>query len=674
MTTSFLTEVMLRGFAVALAGGLLCLALNSTGTAGQRCRALRFTFAALLLLPLVVALAPGWTVLPSFDPGVSTTIAEDSSIYVRDSPTAAPQESGFTLATPPQPHASPGHPISWQSALMGLYIAGLLSGILPLALAHGRLRRLRRDSSPCEDRRMESVIRKAKVLVCYRSKKVDVRFSKQACMPMTWGLRHPVILLPEESKSWPEERLLAVIAHECTHIRRRDGLASLGIQVARALHWPNPLVWWLFRRWRMETERACDATVVAHGVVPPSDYATALHSVAQSYHTHRKIGSVTTALPMARKTTLEDRVQRILRPATPTSRLAKVGEALLLGICLTVSVIAQQAPAPKSPAKDRGQGSAVITLTSKLEIHEERFDIDPTKLPTDKRSELRSFLESNGIPFDAGVASSHYDKEHNQLVVRNTRVGVNEVRKLVARLNSEGPTEGYIIHAPAEDRQTVVNRALCERAFPPFSTYKIPNSILALEADLVSNLDETVPYEAERHPKKDWWPRSWTGEHSLRSAFQNSVVWYYQDLAARMNQATINSSLLEWHYGKGQVTEKNLTDYWLGNGLTITAKEQINFLQRFHESQLGLAEETTTGVKSIAFAEEREGKRLYAKTGTGDLNENLWLAWYVGWIEEAGKDGETQYFALLCLDHSFADVRKRRRALREKVLGEMGFE
>jgi len=43
--------------------------------------------------------------------------------------------------------------------------------------------------------------------------------SDRAVMPMTWGWRRPVILLPAGASSWPSERRSVVLRHELAHIK-----------------------------------------------------------------------------------------------------------------------------------------------------------------------------------------------------------------------------------------------------------------------------------------------------------------------------------------------------------------------------------------------------------------------------------------------------------------------
>ena len=94
-----------------------------------------------------------------------------------------------------------------------------------------------------------------------------------------------------------------------------------------------------------------------------------------------------------------------------------------------------------------------------------------------------------------------------------------------------------------------------------------------------------MDYPVALYPAQDWWPKSWAQAHTLKSAFQNSVVWFYQELASRMDREKVKASLIGWQYGNGDVSGGK-TSYWLGETLAISPNEQVQFLQRFHRGQL----------------------------------------------------------------------------------------
>lgn len=78
--------------------------------------------------------------------------------------------------------------------------------------------------------------------------------------PMLMGLWRPCILLPEVELE--EQQLRYVLLHELSHRRRRDLWLKFLLLVAKAVHWFNPMVWWMARRASADIEVACDADVL----------------------------------------------------------------------------------------------------------------------------------------------------------------------------------------------------------------------------------------------------------------------------------------------------------------------------------------------------------------------------------------------------------------------------
>ncbi|MEM7387415.1 MAG: M56 family metallopeptidase, partial [Verrucomicrobiota bacterium] len=96
---------------------------------------------------------------------------------------------------------------------------------------------------------------------------------------MTWGIRHPVILLPVEALSWSPDGLWSVLLHELGHIKRKDSLTRQLGQWVCLLHWFNPLAWMAYRKMCCYQEEASDNLAMGWGI-RPSDYASHLVAVA----------------------------------------------------------------------------------------------------------------------------------------------------------------------------------------------------------------------------------------------------------------------------------------------------------------------------------------------------------------------------------------------------------
>lgn len=205
--------------------------------------------------------------------------------------------------------------------------------------------------------------------------------------------------------------------------------------------------------------------------------------------------------------------------------------------------------------------------------------------------------------------------------------------------------------------------------FPPFSTYKIPHTLLALETGVLDDPAAMRPHDPAKHPAQDWWPKAWTQPADLETAFRNSVVWYYQDIAESMQVESITDRLLRWGYGNALVSQ-DLTTYWLGEPLEISAMEQIQFLQKLHADQSPVDKEHLAILDRISLVEARGGKQLHAKTGTGE-HLGRWIGWQVGWV--VLPHGRRDYFAVICLDRSFDRVRAERAELLQQVLKDLQF-
>jgi beta-lactamase regulating signal transducer with metallopeptidase domain len=152
-------------------------------------------------------------------------------------------------------------------------------------------------------------------------------------MPMVWGVGRGRLLLPADALSWSTPSLRAVLLHELAHLRRRDPLAMVIVQVARAVYWFNPLAWFAVRQLGIEQERACDDVVLRAGI-KPSDYAEHVLGVVTGHQPAPLACS--TALAMASQSRLEGRLRGILDVARNRRTLSRRLVALTL---LTVGFV-----------------------------------------------------------------------------------------------------------------------------------------------------------------------------------------------------------------------------------------------------------------------------------------------------------------------------------------------
>ena len=168
-------------------------------------------------------------------------------------PTALPQGTP-AVVTPVMPGiARPPVPtLAWMA------VALLLALLLGLAYARG----LRRFQSA---RPIDSPFLRAWLKQNALRRPVDVRLCERIDSPVTYGILHPVILLPETIGKDDTEALLCALEHELSHIRHFDAVWKLLIALAACLHWFNPLVWAMVILANRDIELCCDARVLRRG-------------------------------------------------------------------------------------------------------------------------------------------------------------------------------------------------------------------------------------------------------------------------------------------------------------------------------------------------------------------------------------------------------------------------
>ncbi|HUK89817.1 MAG TPA: M56 family metallopeptidase [Blastocatellia bacterium] len=150
--------------------------------------------------------------------------------------------------------------VSW-SALAGLaYLAVVFFMLIRLFTGLILSGRLRRSATGVSNPRMFAALKRASLAITTpgAGAHAAVAESSWISVPVTIGVVSPVILLPMCWPEWESEKLEAVLAHELSHIHRRDGLTQLLSAVHRSIFWFSPLSWWLHRRLLELAEEASD--------------------------------------------------------------------------------------------------------------------------------------------------------------------------------------------------------------------------------------------------------------------------------------------------------------------------------------------------------------------------------------------------------------------------------
>jgi beta-lactamase regulating signal transducer with metallopeptidase domain len=180
---------------------------------------------------------------------------------------------------------------------------------------------------------------------------VMVRQSLKEMSPHVAGAFQSVVMMPPSARAWTTEARQAALVHELTHIKRADRRTQAVAQLACAIYWFNPLVWYAAAGLAKERERACDDEVLRFGA-KPSAYATLLLDLARA-STH---WTPATALSMARPSAMEGRLISILADAVRTPRRSTRWLVGIGIITITTAILGAQAAQP-APIEVRAPGA-----------------------------------------------------------------------------------------------------------------------------------------------------------------------------------------------------------------------------------------------------------------------------------------------------------------------------
>lgn len=345
-------DAAVRGTFIILAA-LGATALMRRTSASARHLVWLAALTALMLLPIARRFVPEWRVLPAMPAAVLVPSAAelapqlDGPAVGAGAPAALPGAQAPVAAesSAPQPFRIP---TDWKTLALLAWAAGAALFALRLAYGLARVRWMERRATELTDdewvRLTDGLSRRLRL-----GRIVRLLREPAATVPMTWGIFHPVILLPGEADGWESERRRVVLAHELAHVRRWDALTQWIAHVALVVYWFNPLVWMAVRKLREEREHACDDAVLEIGTAP-ADYADHLLTIVRS------LGSApgpapAHALAMARRSQFEGRLLAILDNAVRrngVSRAAALATSAAALACLVP--LAAMRPADRAMA------------------------------------------------------------------------------------------------------------------------------------------------------------------------------------------------------------------------------------------------------------------------------------------------------------------------------------
>ena len=192
----------------------------------------------------------------------------------------------------------------------------------------------------------------------------------------------------------------------------------------------------------------------------------------------------------------------------------------------------------------------------------------------------------------------------------------------------------FILYDLNNDSYIKYNPKRCSERFIPASTFKIFNSLAALESGAIKDENEIIKWDGVKRSYENW-----NQDLDMTKAFKYSAVWFYQELTQRIGYKKMKSDIKANHYGNENI-DGGIDKFWLQGDLRISPEEQIGFIKDLYLNKVKFSKRTIDIVKKIMIYDQKDNYTLRAKTGWGEIKDNS-IGWFVGYVET---NGNTYFF------------------------------
>ena len=203
-----------------------------------------------------------------------------------------------------------------------------------------------------------------------------------------------------------------------------------------------------------------------------------------------------------------------------------------------------------------------------------------------------------------------------------------DLPELKKHFEAAGYSGSFAMYDNTRKQWVYYNKDKCFERMSPASTFKIVNSLIALETGVMKDIDDTLRWDGYEREVA-----AWNQDQNMTTAFKYSVVWFYREIARRIGADSMQ------HYiklidGYGDMSSAgNIDKFWLDGSFEVSQVEQVNMLRRLYADDLPFSERTMNLVKKLMLYENTPTYTIRAKTGADRVGMT---GWFVGWVEEKG--------------------------------------
>ncbi len=247
----------------------------------------------------------------------------------------------------------------------------------------------------------------------------------------------------------------------------------------------------------------------------------------------------------------------------------------------------------------------------------------------------------------------------NAASIGQTKEVHNEFKKYFDKANVQG---SFSLYDLKNDKYIICNGKQFKEGFTPASTFKICNSLIGLEKGVIPDENFVIKWDGVKRERA-----AWNADQDLKTAYKNSTVPYYQELARRVGGERMKMWLDKANYGNRD-TSGGIDRFWLDGGMRITPEQQLDFLRRLHKNQLPFSKRSIDIVKKMMVEEETPEFTLRTKTGWGQ-QEGKDIGWYVGYVER----NDNAYFFATCIQAANAndEFPRKRKTITRAILSDL---
>lgn len=241
---------------------------------------------------------------------------------------------------------------------------------------------------------------------------------------------------------------------------------------------------------------------------------------------------------------------------------------------------------------------------------------------------LTAFLLLGFAPFISVYAA---ETDHYQWKISEKDISARNFEKQFGTY-----TGSFVLYDLESSRWIISGKEQATTRTAPNSTYKIYNSLFALDTGIISPEHSQLAWNQTPYPFE-----AWNKDQTLDSAMASSVNWYFQTLDKQMGKSTLQSYIDSIGYGNRNISGE-LSSYWMESTLMISPVEQVELLTGLYQNDFEFAPEHIQAVKDSIRLSSTDSGTIYGKTGTGRTDGRDVNGWFVGFIEA---ENHTYFFA-----------------------------